>query len=79
VRYSISEAISSPARRSRNGSSAAAIMSSKRFSRASVDGSRSWYSSSMPTVKSVDASKRSRTPSRMPPVGTEPSSIGRRV
>src|SRR5262245_32280109 len=78
VRYSISEAISSPARRSRSDSSAVAIMSSKRLVSAREAGSRSWYSSSIPTVKSVDSSKRPRTPSSMPPAGTEPSAIRRR-
>src|SRR3954447_5185963 len=61
-RISISEEISSPATRSSRTSSArpASYSSSKRCESASVSGSRIWNSSSIPTVKSVDASNASR-------------------
>jgi PAB1-binding protein PBP1 len=61
-RISISEEISSPAKESaRTGSAAAASRrSSNRCTRSSVVGSRIENSSSRPTVKSVEASKRSR-------------------
>src|SRR3954447_23227625 len=60
-RISISEEISSPATRSSSTSSArpASYSSSKRCDRASVSGSRIWNSSSIPTVKSVEASNAS--------------------
>ena len=62
-RISISDRISSPATDSAStGSScAAARSSSKRWSSESVSGSRIANSSSIPTVKSVEASKTSLT------------------
>src|SRR4051794_17661833 len=61
-RISISEEMSSPAARSPMASSsrAASYSSSKRWTSESDAGSRIWNSSSMPTVKSVEASKTSR-------------------
>ncbi len=62
-RISISERISSPATESDSTGSAsdAARSSSKRWSSASVSGSRIANSSSIPTVKSVEASNASWT------------------
>src|SRR4051794_11940193 len=61
-RISISDSISSPATASaRTGSSSAASFSSvKRWASALVPGSRIWNSSSIASVKSVEASKTSR-------------------
>ncbi len=64
VAISISLEISSPRMRSRSSAGALSRSSSKAPVRARLPGSRIWYSSSRPIVKSVDVAKRSSTWSR---------------